>query len=220
MIAQPQATRPRWFTGHILVFMAVALFLVAMISAASAEQTWYLSSTQSSGGTYYMYDTWGHYGYIEIPANGETIWITKDCAHHAITFNKGDWTLIVRGESGSSNEFNATIGTYAGDGFTPITQTLLGCYSGSGDCETFYLNDSDGFTVSKGDYLALQIVNTADNALTIACICEEDGVGSSVASPAGSPGYPYPELSTVVLFGIGLLTLVGYVGYRRRTTFT
>jgi hypothetical protein len=29
-------------------------------------------------------------------------------------------------------------------------------------------------------------------------------------------GYPYPELSTVVLMAVGLLALIGYVGYRKK----
>jgi hypothetical protein len=39
---------------------------------------------------------------------------------------------------------------------------------------------------------------------------------SYVTSPTGSPDYPVLELATFVLFGVGLLALVGYVGYRKR----
>jgi hypothetical protein len=220
MVAQPNSTRLRWCTGYALVFIAVALVLVALISAASAQQTWYLGSTRGIGSTYYMYDTWGQYGYIDIPANGEIIWITEDFAHHTITFNDGDWTLIFRGESGGSknNRFNATLGSYAGGVFTPVTQTLIGQYSGSGNYESFYINDPDGFTVSEGDYLALQIQNRENFALNVDCYYEsaQGGGGSGVTSPAGSCDYPYPEFSTVMLFGVGLLALVGYVGYRGR----
>jgi hypothetical protein len=220
MVAQPNSTRLRRCTDHALVFIAVALFLVALISAASAQQTWYLSSTRGIGSTYYLYDTGGQYGYIDIPANGEIIWISEDFAHHNITFNDGDWTLIFGGESGSSknNRFNATIGSYAGGVFTPGTQTLIGQYSGSGNYEIFYINDPDGFTVPDGVYLALQIQNRENFALNIDCYYKSDqgGGGSNVTSPEGSCNYPYPELSTFVLFGVGLLALVGYVGYRKK----
>ena len=36
------------------------------------------------------------------------------------------------------------------------------------------------------------------------------------SSTGASPCAPIPELSTLVLFSVGLLTLAGYVGYNRR----
>jgi hypothetical protein len=52
-----------------------------------------------------------------------------------------------------------------------------------------------------------------------ACLCCNTSVGNDLNDadeiPSGDPIPPIPELSTIVLLGIGLLTLVGYVGVRR-----
>jgi hypothetical protein len=45
----------------------------------------------------------------------------------------------------------------------------------------------------------------------------EAGMDSYIGSPYSDPGYPIPELSTMILFGMGLLMIVGYVGLRRRS---
>jgi hypothetical protein len=42
------------------------------------------------------------------------------------------------------------------------------------------------------------------------------GSGTKLASPSTDPGYPVPELSSLILFSVGLLALAGYVVYRRR----
>ena len=39
---------------------------------------------------------------------------------------------------------------------------------------------------------------------------------SWITSPPTDPGYPVPELSTIILFSMGLLLLGGYVWLKRR----
>jgi len=96
-----------------------------------------------------------------------------------------------------------------------------GCYSftahGNVDGE-FTGNDADftisasAFTVPKGQWLAFRVTNNADKDFKIVT---KDG-SSYVSSPETDPGYPVPELSTLVLFSTGLLALAGYIGYSRR----
>ena len=78
------------------------------------------------------------------------------------------------------------------------------------------LLETPSFTVPKGGRFAIEVLwsGTALGNLEIHCNPPE-GI-SSVTSPPTDPGYPVPELSTIVLFSMGLLLLGGYVWLRRR----
>jgi len=73
--------------------------------------------------------------------------------------------------------------------------------------------DANGFTVPQGKYLALKVCNTGeDPSFTV-----NMDYGSSYLDWPRETDFPVPELCTFGLFGIGLLTLMGYVRHRRRT---
>jgi len=72
---------------------------------------------------------------------------------------------------------------------------------------------ASGFSVSEGKYLAFKVTNLDPNRdLNI----ETKGEASWIFSPSTDPGYPVPELPTIILFSIGLLALAGYVVVRRK----
>ena len=70
------------------------------------------------------------------------------------------------------------------------------------------------FTVPKGDYLALRIANPEAGAADLVIKTGEDN--SYLTSPKTDPGYPIPELSTFILFSVGLLALAGYIWLKKR----
>lgn len=62
----------------------------------------------------------------------------------------------------------------------------------------------------KGDWLALRLSwNCSSDSLRVYYKAEE-GSDSFIESPISDPGYPVPELSTLVLFCLGLVALFGY----------
>jgi hypothetical protein len=81
---------------------------------------------------------------------------------------------------------------------------------------SFSISGAGPFTVPEGGRFALEIewVSAANGNLEIYCNLP-DRRASQIASPSSDPGYPIPELSTLVLLGVGLLMIVGYVALRR-----
>ncbi len=71
---------------------------------------------------------------------------------------------------------------------------------------------------STGDWLAVRLSwDCAAGALRIHYKAEA-GSDSYIESPLSDPGYPIPELPTVILLGVGLLVISGYVAWRRIRT--
>jgi hypothetical protein len=69
---------------------------------------------------------------------------------------------------------------------------------------------------STGDWLAVRLSwDCAADPLRIHYKAAA-GSDSYIESPASDPGYPIPELPTVILFGLGLLVIMGYVRWWRR----
>jgi len=74
--------------------------------------------------------------------------------------------------------------------------------------------ETSALTINTGDYLAMDVRQ-------ISCGSGDEEIvvtngESYVESPNTDPGYPVPELSSFVLFSVGLLALAGYVWQRRR----
>jgi len=69
------------------------------------------------------------------------------------------------------------------------------------------------FTVQEGEYLAFMVTNLDQDQVLI---IETEGGASWISSPSRDPGYPVPELPTIVLMSTGLLALTGFVVYSRR----
>ena len=67
--------------------------------------------------------------------------------------------------------------------------------------------------MQEGEYLAFKVTNL-DQVLII----ETEEGASWISSPSADPGYPIPELPTIVLMSTGLLALTGFVvkRYSRR----
>ncbi len=73
------------------------------------------------------------------------------------------------------------------------------------------------FTVKKDGRFAIEILWQSDDQGNLEIHCNPSGeYASKATSPSSDPGYPVPELSTLILFSLGLLVLAGYVGLRRK----
>ena len=199
------------------------------------QQAWYFTNGSvtgptGSGANYTMAMTKGVEGgdcTITL-APGERVRFCADqLADGNVSFPKGDWSvsywlkqlheydsykrLQIYLQVVYPNESYSTIDTnYVQLGQTQILREL-----------SFSMSDAGPFTVPEGGRFALEIewVNNSATRTSgnLELYCNlPDRRASQVASPSSDPGYPIPELSTLVLLGVGLLMIVGYVALRKR----
>ena len=71
---------------------------------------------------------------------------------------------------------------------------------------------------NTGDWLGVRVSWSGPATDAIRVYYDPTGDKSSyVKSPSADPGYPIPELSTLILFSSGLLALAGYALKRRKS---
>ena len=176
-------------------------------------QTWYLHSDD----VMYKGVTDKTEGSVEIGASGSNIWISDEAASTDVTFSSSAWTGQVVFTSaptggGSPHTFTVEIGSSTnGSDFTASGPDAT--LTGNGSATVFsYTTDTASVTVPNGEYLALKITNNSGSAYDVTT-----GVTwSYTESPATDPGYPIPELDTIILLGGGLTCLGGYLMLKRR----
>ena len=138
----------------------------------------------------------------------EVIWIANEPASVDVGFPAGDWTGHLR-KTGDGDNFEVEIGVWDGD-FFDSWGDKEGDFGASNDAD--FTISTDSFTVLEGEWLAFRVTNWDWEDFYIVTA---DGP-SYVSSPPTDPGYPVPELPTIILFSIGLLVLAGYVVLRRK----
>jgi hypothetical protein len=203
----------------IVAFLLAAALLVSMVGMASADNypgptTWYLTDTTSSvsGADYIMYkDSGVGVGPISMTQGTVKVWASNiESSGSGDSFVAGTWigwidftknNKLCSGEKIKIEVGYLSGGTFYTQGFEEITGTSS-CLEGSP-----ISLPASAFTVSSGNYLATRITMASGNV--------EIDVDTHVNSDTHIE-YPYPELSTLCLFSVGLLTLIGYVGLRRR----
>jgi hypothetical protein len=77
-------------------------------------------------------------------------------------------------------------------------------------------NESTMQEFSTGDWLAVRLAWDCETDELRIYYGAEAGCDSYIESPSSDPGYPIPELPTILLSGLGLLVIAGYVTWRRR----
>jgi hypothetical protein len=172
-------------------------------------QSWFLSSVSSS---YIMYkeDMSKPVGTVTISDGSSEIWKADEAATVDVGFPAGTWTGTLNLDTAfdSGKSFTAEVGPYDGTDFTAYgSQTI------SGDGGTTYALSisASAFTVPETKYLALQISPSG-----AALVVKTGGGNSYVTSPETYPGYPVPELPTIILVSAGLLILAGYAYMTKR----
>jgi LPXTG-motif cell wall-anchored protein len=167
----------------------------------SVSQKWYLDNK----GDYVMEKTGTQTGSVSISNGSNAIWLSDQQAATDVTFSSGTWTVNLKTDADWSGTCSAQVGDYnAGTSkFTPFNSSPgTGAYSNG----VITITVTTGGTVSAGDYLALKIFNNSGALHNITT----DG-SSWLSSPVTDPGYPLPEMPALVLLGIGLVGLGGYV---------
>ena len=69
---------------------------------------------------------------------------------------------------------------------------------------------------STGDWLAVRLSWDCETDALQIHYKAAAGSDSYIGSPSSDPGYPIPELPTVILFSMGLLVISGYMAWRNR----
>jgi len=69
---------------------------------------------------------------------------------------------------------------------------------------------------STGDWLAVRLSWDCETDALQIHYKAAAGSDSYIGSPSSDPDYPIPELPTVILFGVGLIVISGYMAWRKR----
>jgi hypothetical protein len=200
----------------IVVCLLAAALLVSMVGMASAEsQTWHLSSDDITGGKvmYQGEHQVGGTANVSIGAGNSVIWIANQSALVDVSFTTDTgWGEQLKKTDATSQYYTVEIGIWNGTAFI----------SKGSSYEQFVSTDWDAFaisamfTVPAGDYLALNVTPDTDMSIMTELFLPTSPGVSRVSSPSTDPGYPYPELPTIILMSAGLLALFSYVVYGRR----
>ncbi len=186
--------------------------LVTVNKAPVVEsQKWYLDST----GSPVMEKTEG----IQtpgsgIPVEGATVtWLSNGTAGaDGVVFGQGTWTVYLNGNlsgacSVSIGESDGTAG-----GFKAFKNgaeaDILQAVNATGAPLTIEISGVVA-EVTAGHYLALQVTNQGTGSVTT------DG-SSYLSAPSSTPLFPLPEAAGWILFGLGAIGLVAFVGIRRK----
>ena len=222
--------------GKKYAFLFLALFVAALTVFA-------LTGVGSSAGTqeFYFHDT----DYGQTPADdgkthacdkdmnktagtaetnatvninsGEVAWWYDDAAEVDSTFGENKWGIEFFYTSTGTGTVTVNI-SLVQDGGTIVKELA----SGSGSIEEtehksfqFDILDSAGNQdFSIGQRLAVNMSYIGTGILTIDY--DSPQANTHVDSPSSDPGFPVPELPTIVLTSAGLLALAGYVLLRKR----
>lgn len=160
--------------------------------------------------------------------HGQRVWFYADhVAQCNVSFPAGNWDVKYWVKATDSADSGKNVYTRlhginsSGGRLSPANGYDRGTFTISNpnylEEVTEELNES--FTIPEGGRFAIEVywVDTASGNLEIYCN-PSDKHSSQVTSPSSDPGYPVPELPTLILFSSGLIILAGYVLLKRRNT--
>jgi hypothetical protein len=167
---------------------------------SGSSQRWYLDSIDNP----VMEKTLGvQQG--SVPVEGTTVtWLSNAAANTDVVFEPGTWKVYLATDDLYGN-YTVSIGESDGSGgFTPFASK-----SGTANGQPISVKINTGGTVPVDHYLALQITNNGAGSIIT------DG-SSYLCAPTSDPSYPLPEMASVLLLGIGLAGIAGFVVIKRR----
>jgi hypothetical protein len=222
------AFAPKAISAIILVMVIVQ---VAPTGSAGAEQSWRLldgnfTGTKANDGTVHHKDilmskVGESSGTSTALSNSKSAWWYADEAvQHDIAFGESGWTVYVYHELTSGVTVYADIYVVKSNGV--ITHIAGGdvITNSSGQSKIACIDNastSQLFQSSSGDRIGLRIRST-DADFTIYYYKSTGNKFSRLVSPSSDPGYPAPELPSVILFlsGIVIAPLIAFAGRKRR----
>ena len=227
------STHNRWMM-IILVLVLVSATAVQMVSAAG-EQSWHLlddvyTGTVASDGTYHYKDLFmnktgnatGQYMVLPNVTEKTTWWYAEYPAQFdGVTFGDGigiDWIVTINHTKASGYTIFANV-SKVNDSTGEVTYLANGSESASSSGVTIitcYDNLNTNQIFNTSERLAIRMYHNRTSKLNVYYYDATDGKYSNLTSPSSDPGYPVPELSTLILFSTGLLILAGYAYMTRR----
>ena len=177
-----------------------------------SSQRWYLSST---AGSWVMYkgDHTKTAGTVPVADDGSETWIADEATTVDVGFPAGTWTGHITFDATSlDTTVRVWVGKWDGSIFTPSAADEYADVSGSSD----FSFSASPFTVPETKWLALKIEDYDAVVDTDTVVVSVGGNNSYLTSPSSDPGYPIPELPTIILIGAGLACLGGYIIFMRR----
>jgi hypothetical protein len=155
----------------------------------------------------------------------EVAWFYADTgAVCGLGFGENSWEAYIRTEKIDGDEVghNLTVEICKLNGSTGNVTVLANHtqqLTAVGSKHLWYIpcenNATTAWDFSTGDWLAVRLSwDCTTDPLRIHYNATA-GNDSYIESPSSDPGYPIPELPTVILFGVGLLVIAGYVKRRR-----
>jgi hypothetical protein len=226
----------------VLSVLLVGVFIITLVAPALASfgpNEFYLSNTISPVNT--VTSEYPDQAYIMIKKNpadelppsladssisispgGTQLWLANEQAEVNVTWNNGMWVLQMKTDGTWADaltgkcivaigEWDISTNQFNPFEITPTSSFIIPDVDGPGINEVFRLEfQASSETVYKNNYLVLSITNLDSDPHTV----YTDGE-SSLKSPDSDPGYPLPETAAIVLLGIGVVGLLGYVGLKR-----
>ncbi|MFC2071780.1 hypothetical protein ACFLUU_03560 [Chloroflexota bacterium] len=196
----------------MFVLVMVSLLALGTVNVAQAAfgQTWYLSGEQDESYLMYRGDPTQDGNYIVWDDDSSQVWYSDETASTDVTFPAGLWNGNI--EIGETDDFTirVEVGSYNGTTFFVSGGSDYADIDGE-ETGVFQI-DASQFTVPNGDWLAVRTSDPSDEADDLPEINTGDDY-SYITSPSSDPGYPVPELSTIILLSVGLVGLGGYIWY-------
>lgn len=191
-----------------LMVVGVLILSITAIAAAAGSQQWYLDGSNHATVTAnkVMEKSGSQAGTTSIGAGGEVIWLSENTAQTGgVTFPSGSWVVSLETTANWGANCFAQVGSWnTSTGWHQIA-TTTGTHFAFANGILIVEVQTGSATIPGGEYLALKLGNSDGSAHTV----KTQGQ-SHLVSPTTDPGFPVPEVAAGILFGIGLLGLVGY----------
>jgi len=203
--------------GGGLAFLLAALLLFSIVTTVSAvSQSWYLTdnTTGVPGDADYFMDkgSGAGTGDVSFGVGGFCLWAANEPAVETCDMS-GTWKTHIEFSGitgGESLYVVAGLGVLSG-GTEVIKGSEVKVLTYGDNIFDVDITTSD-HELKPGEYLYLLVLRGTSGDEKIVVTSGE----SYISSPGTDPGYPVPELSSLVLFSVGLLAFAGYVWVRRR----
>jgi hypothetical protein len=201
---------------RLIGILVLGMLVLASVQVVGAQQTWYFCADEIMSKTH----TPG--SYVVCKDGSPKWWYVDEPAECDLTIGAGSWTVhIYHDTADESYEYDGTI---TADIYKVADGTKIHIATGSesptegGTDTTITCPMGSGVDFATGEKFAVRISwsPTSEKPTDPLYVYYSATKPSTLTSPSSDPGYPVPELITLVLLSTGLLTLAGYVLLTKR----